>query len=45
MFLFFISCSEDDQTPVDLVTQNDQEIQDYLEENDLEAQKTASGLY
>lgn len=44
LFIFFISCSEDDK-PVDYVSLNDQQIQEYLEENDLEAEKSASGLY
>ncbi len=44
LFIFFISCGNDDQ-PVDYVSLNDQEIQDYLAENDLQAQKSASGLY
>lgn len=42
--VLFISCSNDDQ-PVDYVSINDQQIQDFLEENDLEAEKSASGLY
>lgn len=44
LFIFFISCSDDNQ-PTDYVSLNDQEIQDYLEENNLEAQKSDSGLY
>jgi FKBP-type peptidyl-prolyl cis-trans isomerase FkpA len=44
LFIFFISCGDDDQ-PVDYVSLNDQEIQDYLVENDLQAEKSASGLY
>ena len=48
LFIFFISCSDDqtsDDQPVDYVSLNDQEIQDYLAENNLQAEKTASGLY
>lgn len=44
LVIFFISCGNDDQ-PVDYVSQNDQEIQNYLEENDLQAEKSTSGLY
>ena len=47
--IFFISCSDDEQ-PVDersesCETRNDQEIQDYLAENNIEAERTESGLY
>ncbi len=42
--IFFISCSDDDQK-VDYVSLNDEEIQDYLAENNLQAEKSASGLY
>lgn len=49
-FILFISCSDDEQPveeqqPVDLVSLNDQQIRDYLAENNLQAQKSASGLY
>lgn len=44
LFIFFISCINDDQ-PVDYVSLNDKEIQDYLAENDLQAEKSTSGLY
>ena len=49
LFVFFISCN-DEELPVeekalDCVSQNDQKIQEYLTENNLEAEKTASGLY
>jgi FKBP-type peptidyl-prolyl cis-trans isomerase FkpA len=44
LFIFFISCGDDVQ-PVDYVSLNDKEIQDYLVENDLQAEKSASGLY
>ncbi|WP_432264663.1 FKBP-type peptidyl-prolyl cis-trans isomerase [Autumnicola psychrophila] len=44
LFISFISCN-DDINSVDYVSLNDQEIQDYLEENDLEAEKSNSGLY
>ena len=44
LFIFFISCGDDAQ-PVDYVSLNDQEIQDYLVENDFQAEKSASGLY
>ena len=43
VFLFFISCSNDDE--VDFTAQNEQEILDYLEDNDLVAQKSPTGLY
>lgn len=44
LFISLISCSDGD-IPVDYVTRNDQEIQDYLEENNLQAEKSATGLY
>lgn len=44
LFIFFISCGNDDE-PVDYESINDKEIQNYLEENNLEAEKSASGLY
>ncbi|MGM1057044.1 MAG: FKBP-type peptidyl-prolyl cis-trans isomerase [Bacteroidota bacterium] len=44
IFLFLISCSEDNQAE-DYVSLNDEEIQDYLAENNLQAEKSASGLY
>lgn len=44
LFIFFISCSDDNQ-PVDYISLNDKEIQDYLAENDLQAEKSTSGLY
>ncbi|GAA4292089.1 FKBP-type peptidyl-prolyl cis-trans isomerase [Aestuariibaculum suncheonense] len=42
-FLFFVSCSTDE--PVDYSVQNDEEIQAYISENNLTAEKTATGLY
>ncbi|MDT0648338.1 FKBP-type peptidyl-prolyl cis-trans isomerase, partial [Zunongwangia sp. F260] len=45
LFVSFISCNDDNNQSVDYVSLNDQEIQDYLEENDLEAEKSNSGLY
>jgi FKBP-type peptidyl-prolyl cis-trans isomerase FkpA len=42
--LFFISCGNDDE-PVDYERLNDEQIQTYLAENDLEAEKSATGLY
>jgi FKBP-type peptidyl-prolyl cis-trans isomerase FkpA len=44
LLIFFISCGNDDQ-PVDYVSLNDEEIQNYLAENDLEAEKSVTGLY
>src|SRR5690606_915032 len=44
LLIFFISCGNDDQ-PVDFVSKNDKEIRDYLANNDLQAEKSASGLY
>lgn len=43
LLVFFISCSDDQ--PLDYVSLNDKQIQNYLEANDLEAEKSASGLY
>src|SRR5690606_552625 len=44
LFIFFISCGDDDE-PADYVSLNDKEIRDYLAENNLEAEKSDSGLY
>ena len=44
LFIFFISCGDDNKS-IDYVSLNDKEIQDYLSENDLQAEKSASGLY
>lgn len=43
----FISCSSSDKdnAPKDFREQNEQEIKDYITKNNLEAQRTASGLY
>ena len=43
--LLFISCGNDDDQPVDYVSLNNKEILDYLAKNNLQAQKSASGLY
>ncbi|WBL22763.1 FKBP-type peptidyl-prolyl cis-trans isomerase [Zunongwangia sp. HRR-M8] len=49
LVLFFISCGSDDNNEncltKDYTEDNDQEIQNYLESNNLEAEKTNSGLY
>lgn len=42
-FVFFMSCSSDD--PIDYSLENDEEIQAYILENNLDAEKTTSGLY
>lgn len=44
LFVLFISCGNDDQ-PVDYVKVNDDEIQRYLAENDLQAERSETGLY
>ncbi|UJH91403.1 FKBP-type peptidyl-prolyl cis-trans isomerase [Antarcticibacterium sp. 1MA-6-2] len=44
LVIFFISCGNDDE-PVDYITENDKEIKAYLEQNNLEAEKSSSGLY
>ncbi|MFO7719069.1 MAG: FKBP-type peptidyl-prolyl cis-trans isomerase [Gillisia sp.] len=44
LFIFFVSCSDDDPT-VDYISLNDEEIQNYLTVNNLQAEKSASGLY
>ena len=44
LFIFFISCGGDDQ-PVDYVSLNEKEIQKYLLNNNLQAEKSTSGLY
>ena len=44
--LFLISCGNDDEPQIkDYREINDQEIQNYLEANNIEAQKSESGLY
>ena len=47
-FSFLISCGSKDENKtetVDYTQQNEEEIQEYLKENNLEAQKSDSGLY
>ena len=39
-----MSCSKDD-SPIDYVAQNDEDIQAYITDNNLNAQKSSSGLY
>lgn len=39
----FASCSDDEK--VDYVAKNEQEIKEYIEENNLDAKRSASGLY
>ncbi len=39
----FVSCSSDDEK--DYVTLNDQEITDYIAQNNLDAKKSTTGLY
>lgn len=41
--ILFSSCSKDDKT--DFTTSNDEEIQAYINDNNLNAQKSSSGLY
>lgn len=45
LLIFFISCGNDDDQPIDYVSKNDKEIQEYLAKNDLQAEKSTSGLY
>ena len=42
--VIFASCSKND-TPTDYVTQNDTDIQTYITDNNLNAQKSSTGLY
>ncbi len=44
LVILFISCSDDEQ-PVDYVSINDNQILNYLVENNLQAEKSTSGLY
>ncbi|HSJ11355.1 MAG TPA: FKBP-type peptidyl-prolyl cis-trans isomerase [Gillisia sp.] len=44
LFIFFISCGDDDQ-PVDYISLNEKEIQQYLVNKNLQAEKSPSGLY
>lgn len=41
--IFFTSCSKEDN--IDYVTLNDEEIQKYISDNNLNAEKSSSGLY
>jgi FKBP-type peptidyl-prolyl cis-trans isomerase FkpA len=43
--VFFMSCSNDSEKLIDYSAQNEAEIQAYIAENDLDAQRTSSGLY
>ncbi len=46
VFIIFISCASDKKSEdIDYVAKNDQEITAYIAENNLEAQKSNSGLY
>ncbi len=46
VFIIFISCASDKKSEdIDYVAKNDQEITAYIAENNLEAQKSDSGLY
>jgi FKBP-type peptidyl-prolyl cis-trans isomerase FkpA len=46
VFIIFISCESDKKSEdIDYVAKNDQEITAYIAENNLEAQKSNSGLY
>ena len=44
LFIFFISCGGDDQ-PKDYISLNEKEIQQYLVNKNLQAEKSPSGLY
>lgn len=41
----FISCSKDDETNIDYVTKNEKDIIEFIAKNNLNAQRTNSGLY
>lgn len=46
IFLFFVSCSKDDNnSQKDFRAENEQEILDYISDNNLNAEKSNSGLY
>ncbi|QLG44678.1 FKBP-type peptidyl-prolyl cis-trans isomerase [Costertonia aggregata] len=47
IFVIALSCSTDSETDslVDFTEQNEQEIQDYIQDNNLNAQRSATGLY
>ena len=45
LFTVFISCSKDKDTEVDFVAKNEKEITDYIANNNLNAQKSNTGLY
>lgn len=41
----FISCSKDNSTPIDYVTQNEKDISEFISNNNLSAQRSDTGLY
>lgn len=43
--ILFTACGSDDSPAIDYVTQNDEDIQAYIAANNLNAQKSSSGLY
>jgi len=43
--LFIVSCSSDDDPIVDYTESNQKEIETYIENHDLNAQRSSSGLY
>lgn len=43
--LLFISCNNDSEDPVDYSAQNEAEIKAYIAANNLDAERTSSGLY
>ena len=43
--IFFMSCSVDDPKEIDYKAKNDKEILAFIEDNDLVATKTSTGLY
>lgn len=45
IFIFLISCKSDDNSEPDYTAQNEQEILAYIEDNNLVAEKSDSGLY
>lgn len=45
VFTLSFSCSDNNENTKDYVALNDQQIIDYIEQNNLDAQKSSSGLY
>jgi FKBP-type peptidyl-prolyl cis-trans isomerase len=45
LLTLFISCSKDNNSPVDYTAKNEQEIKEYIAKNNLTAQRSSTGLH